>query len=265
MEKLKISGYAPVNGLQMYYEIHGEGKMPLVLIHGGGSTIETSFAVTLPLFAAHRQVIAVEMQAHGRTGDRNAPESFEQDADDLAALLKYLKIDKANFFGFSNGGTTTLQIAIRHPEMVNKIVSLAGADKRERFPAGFFEGFEGATIDKLPPPLKDAFLRVNPDTARLHVMFNRDVERMKNFADISDEKVMSIKVPILLMTADQDVISPEATMKMHRLIPGSRLLVLPGQHGTCIATLESGTAYPGQKENGQAEVTVTFIEEFLNV
>ncbi len=262
MEKLKTSGYAPVNGLQMYYEIHGEGGMPLVLIHGGGSTIESTFSNVIPLFSG--KLIAAEMQAHGRTADRNAPESFEQDADDLAALLKYLKIGKANFFGFSNGGTTTLQIAIRHPEIVNKIVALAGADKRERFPAGFFDGFEGANIDNLPPPLKDAFLKVNPDTACLHIMFNRDVERMKNFPDISDEKVKSIGVPILLMAGDRDVISPEATMKMHRLIPGSRLLVLPGQHGTCIATLESGTAYPGQKENRQAEVTVTLIEEFLN-
>ena len=246
----------------MYYEIHGEGEMPLVLIHGGGSTIESTFSNVIPLFSG--KLIAVEMQAHGRTGDRNAPESFEQDADDIAALLKYLKVPKANFFGFSNGATTTLQIAIRHPEIVNKIVALAGADKRERFPAGFFEGFEGATIDQLPPPLKDAFLRVNPDTARLHVMFDRDVERMKNFPDIPDEKVKAIKVPILLMTGDQDVISPEATMKMQRLIPGSRLLVLPGQHGTCIATLESGTAYAGQKENKQPEVTVALIGEFLN-
>ena len=256
------SGFAPVNGLQMYYEVYGEGEVPLVLIHGGGSTIESSFANVIPLF--HGKLISVEMQAHGRTTDRDAPETFEQDADDIAALLKYLHVSKANFFGFSNGATTTLQIAIRQPEIVNKIVALAGADKRDRFPAGFFEGFEGATIDKLPPPLKDAFLKVNPDTVKLHTMFNRDVERMKNFPDISDEKVKSIKVPVLLMTGDQDVISPEATMKMHRLIPGSRLLILPGQHGTCIATLESGTAYPGQKDNKQAEVTVTLIEEFLN-
>ncbi|MGZ4001722.1 MAG: alpha/beta fold hydrolase, partial [Mucilaginibacter sp.] len=166
MEKLKTSGYAPINGLQMYYEIHGEGKMPLVLIHGGGSTIETTFAVTLPLFATHRRVIAVEMQAHGRTADRDVPESFEQDADDVAALLKYLKIDKADFFGFSNGGTTTLQLAIRHPEMVNKIVNLAGAYQREGFFTGFFDGFEGATLDSMPGPLKEAFLKVTPDKAR---------------------------------------------------------------------------------------------------
>ncbi|HVW13920.1 MAG TPA: alpha/beta hydrolase [Mucilaginibacter sp.] len=258
----KTSGYAPVNGLQMYYEIYGEGDMPLVLIHGGGSTIESSFASVIPLF--HGKLIAVEMQAHGRTTDRNAPESFEQDADDIATMLKYLHVSKANFFGFSNGGTTTLQLAIRHPDMVNKIVALAGADKRERFPAGFFEGFEGATIDNLPAPLKDAFLKVTPDTTRLHTMFNRDVERMKNFPDIPDEQMKSINVPVLLITGDQDVISPEATMKMHQLIPGSRLMVLPGPHGACIGAVEAGPVYPGQKENKQPGVTVALIEEFLN-
>src|SRR5215212_8429181 len=85
------SGYAPVNGIKMYYELHGSGK-PLVLIHGGGSTIQTTFSKVLPLFAKHHQVIAVELQAHGHTSDRDAPESFDQDADDVAALLKYLKI-----------------------------------------------------------------------------------------------------------------------------------------------------------------------------
>jgi pimeloyl-ACP methyl ester carboxylesterase len=82
----------------MYYEIHGNnGTMPLVLIHGGGSTIETTFGNVLPLLSRCRKVIAVELQAHGRTSDRDAPESFEQDADDVVALLKYLKVDKANF------------------------------------------------------------------------------------------------------------------------------------------------------------------------
>src|SRR5713226_6395711 len=115
MEKLKTSGYAPINGLDMYYEIYGAGAMPLVLIHGGGSTIETTFGNILPLLSDYGKVIAVELQAHGRTNDRDAPESFEQDADDVAALLHYLKVDKANFLGFSNGGTTTMQIAISHP------------------------------------------------------------------------------------------------------------------------------------------------------
>jgi pimeloyl-ACP methyl ester carboxylesterase len=138
------SGYADVNGLKMYYEIYGQGK-PLVLIHGGGSTIQSSFEKAIPLFAKSRKVIAVEMQAHGRTSDRNTDLSFEQDADDVATLLANLKIDKADFFGFSNGGTTTLQIAIRHPEIVNKIVLGSALTKRNGIPEQFWEHMKQAS------------------------------------------------------------------------------------------------------------------------
>ena len=101
------SGYASVDELKMYYEIHGKGA-PLVLIHGGGSTIQTSFGRVLHSFAKERQVIAVELQGHGHTPDINRLETFEQDADDVAALMQYLKIENADFFGFSNGGNTTM-------------------------------------------------------------------------------------------------------------------------------------------------------------
>src|SRR5512133_1946800 len=123
------SGYSEVNGLMMYFEIYREGK-PLVLIHGGGSTIETTFGRVIPLLAKNRKLIAVELQAHGRTGDRDNELSFEQDADDIVTLLKNLNILKADFFGFSNGGTTAIQIAIRYPELVHKIVAASALCKR---------------------------------------------------------------------------------------------------------------------------------------
>src|SRR5580692_11141821 len=104
--------YAMVNGLNMYYELHGSG-MPLVLLHGGGSTIRSTFGHILPELAKTHRVIAVELQAHGHTADIDRPLSFEQDADDVAELLGYLNIkEKVDFMGFSNGGTTCLQIAI---------------------------------------------------------------------------------------------------------------------------------------------------------
>src|ERR1700733_4723749 len=115
------SGYSEVNGLTMYYEVHGQGR-PLVLIHGGGSTIQTSFGRIIPELAKHRQIIAVELQAHGRTNDRNTDLSFEQDADDVAALLVNLNISNADLLGFSNGGQTTIEIALRHPGLINKII-----------------------------------------------------------------------------------------------------------------------------------------------
>src|SRR5579859_7364933 len=167
-----IGHYAAVNGLKMYYEIHGSGR-PLVLIHGGGSTIESTYGRILPALAAVHQVIAVELQAHGRTQDIDRPLSFEQDADDVAALLGQLHITKANFMGFSNGGTTTLQIGIRHPALVSKLVLASATYRRDGMIPRFFDGFKNASLDMLPRPLKDDFLKVNPDVKALETMFYR--------------------------------------------------------------------------------------------
>jgi pimeloyl-ACP methyl ester carboxylesterase len=108
-------GYAAVNGLNMYYEIHGAGS-PLALLHGGPSTIETDFGRVLPTFAKTRRVIAVEQQGHGHTADIDRPLTFEQMADDTAQLLRQLKIEDADFFGYSMGGGIALQTALRHPD-----------------------------------------------------------------------------------------------------------------------------------------------------
>lgn len=176
---------ATVNGLKLYYEIHGTG-MPLVLLHGGGSTIMTTDGTILNDLAKSHQVIAIELQAHGHTPDIDRPLSFEQDADDVAALLNQLHIKKADIMGFSNGGTTALQVAIRHPELVNKLVLASTTYKRDGLPPGFFEGMQHATLDNMPQPLKDAYIKINPDPKGLEAMFHRDANRMIAFKDISD-------------------------------------------------------------------------------
>ena len=258
MDQSKTTAYASVNGLNMYYEIHGSGSLPLVLLHGGGSTIETTFGNMLPLLSDYGKLIAVELQAHGRTSDRDAPESFEQDADDVAALLQYLKIEKASFLGFSNGGTTTLQIAIRHPDLVGKIVVVSGAYQREGFIDGFFEGMKNASIDNMPEPLKIAYVKVAPDKNGLQVMFSKDKERMLTFKDIDENAIKSINVPALFMVADQDVITVEHTVKMSDVIPRARLAILPGIHGSFIGeicTFKKGSKLP--------ELTAVLIKEFL--
>jgi len=257
MAQLGTSGYAPVNGLNMYYEIYGEGSMPLVLIHGGGSTLESTFGNILPLLSG--KVIAVELQAHGRTTDRDAPESFEQDADDVAALLRYLKVEKTNIFGFSNGGTTTMQIAIRHPELVNKIVVASANYKRDGMIPGFFEGMPLATIDNMFAQLKKDFLKVTPDEARLQVMFDKDKERMINFKDIPDSDIESIKAPALLIVGDRDVITVAHVVQLSHIIKGARLAILPSGHGSYIG--ESCTAIKGSK---LPEATAIMVTEFLN-
>ncbi len=260
VKNLKASGYAPVNGLKMYYEWYGEGDMPLVLIHGGGSTIESTFGNILPMLAKHHSVIAIELQAHGRTGDRNTPETFEQDADDVAAMLKYLKVNKANIFGFSNGGTTALQIGIRHPEAVNKMIVVSGAYRRDGFINHFFDGFDHATLDNMPGSLKKAFLKVNPDSSALLNMFHQDVARMKAFTDIPDEMIRSIKAPTFVIINDHDVVTAGHAAQMMHIIPNSRLMILPGQHGNSIGAAESSVAGQMSKE---AAFTATLVDEFL--
>ena len=253
------SGYSNVNGIKMYYEVHGDKGEFLVLIHGGGSTIGTSFGKILPMLAKDHQVIAVELQAHGHTGDRNSPESFEQDADDVAALLHNLNIPKASFLGFSNGGNTAMQIAFRHPEIVNKLILASTFYKREAFPHGFFEGMKQATIKDMPEALRNAFLKINPDSNSLLTMFNKDRERMVQFKDWKDETISSIKAPTLIIDGDHDVISPEHAIAMSRLIVNSRLMILPATHGSYMGAAESPE--PGSK---MPEMTVEIIEEFLN-
>lgn len=252
------SGYSEVNGLKMYYEIYGQGK-PLVLIHGGGSTIQSSFGKVIPLFAKNRKVIAVELQAHGRTSDRNADLSFEQDADDVATLLKNINIEKADFFGFSNGGTTTLQIAIRYPGIVNKIILGSALAKRHGVPDWFWSAMKQAKLENMPEQLKTAYKEVAPDTNGLQIMHDRDVKRMVNFKDISDEQIKSIKAPALIIIADKDVITPEHAIELHRQITNSELAIIPGEHGEYIG--EITTIKPDTKES---EFVVPMIEKFLN-
>jgi len=258
MENQITTGNAPVNGISMYYEIHGEGDIPLVLIHGGGSTIQSSFSTLLPLLSKDNKIIALELQAHGRTSDRDAPESFAQDADDVAALLKHLKIDKANIIGFSNGASTTMQIAIRHPGMVNKIVVISGAYRRDGFIPGFFDGFPHATLANMPEPLQADFLAVTPDRNKLQVMFEKDVQRMENFKDWPDDELKSIKAPALFMSSDKDVVIPAHTVQMATLVPDAQLAILPGTHGFLIG--EAGTGTEGGK---LANVAATLVELFL--
>lgn len=249
--------YANVNGLKMYYEIHGDG-FPLVLIHGGGSTISTTFGRILPQLAKTYKVIAVEMQAHGHTADIDRPLSFTQDADDIAELLKQLNISKANIFGFSNGASTTLEIAIRYPQLVNKIIVASTMYKKSGAFTGFWDMMKHATFEGMPQPYKDAFLEINPDKEALYAMYKRDVTRMQHFIEIRDEDIKSIEAPALIIAGNKDVVTPEHAVETYRKIKNAQLAIFPGGHGDYIGEL--ATLKPGQKNF----LALPVIEEFLN-
>jgi len=248
--------YADVNGIKMYYEIHGDG-FPLVLIHGGGSTLQTSFGAILPSLAKTHQVIAVELQAHGHTSDRDAPESFEQDANDVAELLNQLDIEKANIFGFSNGGQTCLELGIKHPGKVNKLVIASAFYSREGTPAGFWSGFDRASLDNMPQIYKDEYLKIG-DKAGLINMFNRDVERMRTFKGWEKEALSTIQAPSLIVIGDQDLTTPEHAVEMYRLLPNARLAIIPGNHGSFMG--EAMSPDPHSKVPG---LFVALVDEFL--
>lgn len=224
------SGYSEVNGIKLYYEMYGQGH-PLVLIHGGGSTIQSSFGRVIPALAKNYQVIAVELQNHGRSDARSIPETFEQDAEDVFALMKNLNINKANFLGFSNGGHTLFDLALRHPEVIEKLIIASSPYKRSGFIGGFFESMPKATLNTMPADLRTEFLKVNPDSARLQNMFEHDRDRMVNFKGWTDQQIKSITIPTLLINGDEDVLTPEHAVEMHRTLPNNQLVILPGGHG----------------------------------
>jgi pimeloyl-ACP methyl ester carboxylesterase len=253
-------GRANVNGLSMYYEVHGNAPgVPLVLLHGGGSTIDSSYGRVLPLFARQRKVIALEEQAHGRTTDRDTPVRFDTSAEDVASLLGLLNIQRADVLGFSNGANVALRLAIRHPALVRRLVFASSITKRSGAPAEFWDFMAKATYADMPQELKDAFLAVNPNPQKLRVMHDKDLDRMHHFADTTDEEVRGVKAPTLVLLGDRDVPTLEHAAELTRLFPKARLLVLPGGHGDYLGEVSARSRraeYPA--------LTVGLVEGFLN-
>ena len=223
-------GYASVNGLQLYYEIHGKPAkdgVPLVLLHGGGSTIETSFAKLIPLVSKTRQVIAFEQQGHGHTADVDRPFSFEQSAEDTVALLRHLHVAKADFLGYSNGGHILLEITLRHPEVVRSLVLESVFFSRDGADPAFWKGFDHAKLDEMPPELKKAYLATAPHPEQLPSFFAKSVQRMRKFKGWTAEQIQTIRAPTLLVLGDRDIVRVEHAVQMQHLLPDARLAVLP--------------------------------------
>ena len=239
------TGYAPVNGLNMYYEVHGSGGVPLLLLHGAFSNIDTDFAKVLPPLAANRQVIGVEQQGHGRTADIDRPLSYEQMADDTAALLRHLNIDRVDVFGYSVGSAVGLQLAVRHPDLVRKLVLVGGTSYR---PDGLYPevltGSESLTVEALVAalagtPWQEAYARIAPNPDDWATLVEKKMEMDRRWQGWSPETIRAIEAPTLLMIGDSDIVRPEHVVEMFRLLgggvpgdltglPKSQLAILPG-------------------------------------
>jgi pimeloyl-ACP methyl ester carboxylesterase len=217
------SGYAPVNGLQLYYEIHGKGT-PLVLLHGGFGTT-TMFGNNLTTLSKSHQVIAVDLQAHGRTADIDREMTPEFMADDIAALLKHLHIKQADIMGYSLGGMVALQTAIRHPEAVRKLVVVSAPFSRE----GFYPEIRKAQEQLVPEaaealkqiPYYQDYASVAPkpaDWPKLVTKLGKLIQTEYNWSN----DIKNIKTPTLIAFADADLISTAHIMEFYSFFGGGQ-------------------------------------------
>ena len=249
--------YTEVNGLHMYYEEYGTGS-PLVLIHGAASTVRTNFSGLIPELSKTHRIIAMELQAHGHSNNRDgSPISFERDANDVVELLRQLLIERADFLGFSNGGTTLLEIAIHHPALVNRMIFASSMYNRAAVPPVFWTGFNKPKFEDMPEAYKKEFLSINPNPEALMTMFNQCVQRMQRFTDIPDSSIRAIQTPTLILLGDHDVPLPEGAVAMYRLMPHASLAVFPGGHGGYLGEIT------GWKKEYGPPVALPVIREFL--
>jgi pimeloyl-ACP methyl ester carboxylesterase len=218
--------YAPVNGLQMYYEVHGRGR-PLVLLHAGLTTIDTSFGQVLSAFAGSRRVIAIEQQAHGRTADIDRALTYEQMADDTAELLRQLEVEEADFFGYSMGGAVALHLAVQHPALTRKLAVIGAPFNNRAFTPQLREIM--STIDSNPAvqPLKQAFVRVSPSPDQWSAAQRRLAQAFDAHGGLTPDQLRSIRAPTLVVAGETGVIHPEHTAQMVEALPHSQLAMLP--------------------------------------
>jgi len=231
--------YAAVNGLNLYYEVHGEGQ-PLILLHGGlGGIIE--FSQLLPALAESRQVIAVELQAHGHTADIDRPLSYEMMADDIAALIEHLGFENADVLGFSLGGGVALQTAIRHPEVVRKLVLVSTPYRRAGIRPEFLAGMSSMNAEAaqamLETPMYQLYSSTAPNPEDWPTLVGKVGELVAQDYDWSED-VAAITAPTLIVVGDSDFIPAAHAMELFGLLggdvagdfvgmPHSQLAVLP--------------------------------------
>lgn len=254
------SGYANVNGLKMYYEVHGEGK-PIVLLHGSYMTIPLNWSQFIPLLAKDRSVIAVEMQGHGRTKDIPRDMSYEGMADDVSGLLKHLKIDSADVLGYSMGGGIAFQVAVRHPEQVRRLVVLSGTyshdgwwpDVEAMFPTMSADMFKGSPIEKHYDSLGN-------DPADFPRIIKKVISiDLKHYDWTKDVK--KIKAPIFMVIGDADGIRYEHALELFRAKGGGKMGDIHGLPQSRLAILPN-TTHVGMMQ--RTEWLMPMITDFLN-
>ena len=233
-----VTGYAPVNGLKMYYEVHGSGE-PVVLLHGAFMTVSGDWSEFTRELAKTRKVIAVEMQGHGRTADIERDLTFENLADDVAGLLDHLKIPRADIVGYSLGGGVAMQAAIRHPEKVGKVVSISAVLRRDGWVKEGVDALSGLTADVFKgSPMEAEYKRLSPTPNEFPAFVKHVVSLASKPYDFGADNLKATKAPMFFIFGDADGVRLDHIAEMYRLKggevhgdmgprPASRLAILP--------------------------------------
>ncbi|MDF3039957.1 MAG: alpha/beta hydrolase fold protein [Thermomicrobiales bacterium] len=247
---LVTSGYAPVNGLQMYHEVHGGGGVPLLLLHGSLGSLEM-FRPLLPTLTKGRRVIAIDQQGHGRTADVDRPLRYEQLADDAAAFLGFLGSNQVDLFGFSMGSAAAWQLAIRRPELVRKLVGAISYSNEGIYPevlAGLQTTFNSEAF--AGSPIETGYRRVAPNPDGFPALVRKVRDLTSTAGEWPVEAIRAIAAPTMIVIGDADIIRPEHAVELFRLrgggvpgdfapMPPAQLAILPGTtHLTLIERAE---------------------------
>jgi pimeloyl-ACP methyl ester carboxylesterase len=234
------TGYAPVNGLQVYYEVHGSGGMPLLLLHGGLFNIDLQFGALLPALAQTRQVIATDFQGHGRTGDVDRPLTSADLAADIVGLLKHLGVSQVDVFGFSVGGAVALYLAVKHPDLVRKVIVSSASFHPDGDRPENAEAVGEMTVDMIAgSPMEQDYLAKSPNPDKLQELLTKLGAFDRGFAGWTDAEVQGIAAPTLITVGDCDAVTLEHAVRFLRLrggdvngdfagVPASQLAVFPG-------------------------------------
>jgi pimeloyl-ACP methyl ester carboxylesterase len=234
------SGYAPVNGLEMYYEIDGAGETPLLLLHGGLFDIDLQFGELLPQLTATRKVIATEFQGHGRTNDIERPLTAAGLASDVVGLLEHLDVPLVDVFGFSVGGAVALHLAIRHPTLIRKAVVSSVSFHPDGDRPENTEAVAAMTVDMIAgTPMEQSYRAKSPHPERLQDLLDKLGTFDDGFPGWSELDIRRITVPTLITVGDSDAVRLEHAVRFLQLrggdvngdfvgVPASQLAVFPG-------------------------------------
>jgi len=266
-DKDQQKGYASVNGLNLYYEIHGSGE-PLMLLPGGFETVEAMGEI-VPQLAATRRVIGVELQGHGHTADIERPLRFELMADDIAALIRHLGLERADIFGFSLGGGVGLQTAIRHPEVVRKLALASTPFRKDGWYPEVLAGMASISVETFAgTPIHETYIKTSPRpeawptfVAKMRQLLSEDYDWV--------EGVAALKTPILIMVGDADSIRLAHIVEFFGLLGGGKADgdmngLSPAQLAVLPATTHVGWAPPYHGIMTRTELLLPIITEFLD-